>query len=179
MRVLAYVKPTITPKIPSLELSQETLDPVDLPLVNFALEHSNASDEEVREELHQIQAQQNIRDISRDRAELENTLRRALTTKSDAETVRMLQLSKVEMLEAIKMLLRALEQTHHSNALPDTSFFLSSLPKRASTWPPDHIEAKEITILHLAFIERNIAALKREWSQTGPLPHLPSWTITK
>jgi hypothetical protein len=152
------------------------LDPIDLPLINFNLKYSNLSDEEVCEELDEIQAQQNRQDISQDWADLKQILHDALEAESDAEMVQLLQLLKVDM-EAIKMLLQVLEQTHCSTTLPDNPSNISTPQKRASTWPLDNVEAKEIGLLHRVFIERGITVLKCEWK--GPLSHLPSWTITK
>ena len=60
--------------------------------------------------LTRIQAKQNKRDQSLDTADLRRLMRNALMTSSDAEMIRVLQVSRDEMPEAIKTLQRALER---------------------------------------------------------------------
>ncbi|GLB41362.1 putative protein tyrosine kinase [Lyophyllum shimeji] len=47
----------------------------------------------------------------------------------------------------------------------------------SSTWPVDRFEASELGLLDREFIEKELRAMQLAYK--GPLPSLPSWTITK
>ncbi|PCH42817.1 hypothetical protein WOLCODRAFT_25573 [Wolfiporia cocos MD-104 SS10] len=80
--------------------SAESTPPVDL---------LHARADQIRAALARVTAAQNAADAARDTAELRAELRAALAANSDAELLRVLQVGRDEMPEAIKALQRALE----------------------------------------------------------------------
>ncbi|KAL5525571.1 hypothetical protein ACEPAG_6907 [Sanghuangporus baumii] len=72
--------------------------------------HAAPSPEEVREQLAKIVEQQNTIDHALDLADLRVLMREALATSSDAEMLRVLQVNREDIAEAMKTLQRALEK---------------------------------------------------------------------
>lgn len=138
--------------------------------------HHSLSDKEIRARLRKLHEQQNAKDRARDTDDLRQLLQQALDTNDHTEMVRVLQVGRHEMPEAIKTLLRALEQriqidTRDLQVLPDQP---APSPTRSLTWP---LEGRRTDLLDREFIEREIRALQQE--AKGLQLDLPSWTITK
>ncbi|KAF7317864.1 Protein kinase domain-containing protein [Mycena kentingensis (nom. inval.)] len=152
-------------------------------------------DDEIIATLQNIQSTQNTLDFAHDTADLRGLLREALAQSSDVEMLRILQVGRAEMPEALKTLQRALERVGVSPATPVAP------PAPPIPLPPEYT-ARGATIqrsgtlesssdssssgsgglgmvrdtLDREFIEGGIDALRR-MSKGGPM--LPSWTITR
>lgn len=149
------------------------LDPIDddIPLTGLP----GASDP--LESLRILHDQENERDRSHDNTDLQRILSKALETENDAETMRLLQLEKFDMVETIKTLLRALEQVQGTAAVSDVRKYKTQHRRKSSTWPSDRFEAKDIDLRHQEFIDRGMESVRQEWK--GQQPELENWTITK
>ncbi|KAF8066474.1 hypothetical protein FPV67DRAFT_1669970 [Lyophyllum atratum] len=134
------------------------------------------STDEIHKRIREIQERQNERDRSGDIADLEYIYVKAQTAETDAEALEILGIEKPDIPDAVKTLLRILEQLRSHHVFKRLSTSLPS-PPRSSTWPVDGPEAKELGLLDRAFIERELRALQSAYK--GVLPVLPSWTITK
>lgn len=140
-----------------------------------------ATEEEIRATLHQVQREQNVRDRVRDISDLRSLLQMAVNADNDMDMIKVLQVGRDEMPEAIKALLRALERHIQDEAagvaMNSFSPRLSSPLFRSMTWPQDQSRRFKVDLLEHEFIERASGALKR--GIKGPPLNLPSWTITK
>ncbi|KAH8112737.1 hypothetical protein DFH11DRAFT_1606815 [Phellopilus nigrolimitatus] len=85
-------------------------DAAILPNASQTTLHSPPTPDEIRKELVALVQQQNQLDHALDTADLRGLMRAALATSSDAEMLRVLQINREEMPEAIKTLQRALEK---------------------------------------------------------------------
>ncbi|KAJ6515780.1 hypothetical protein C8R45DRAFT_811380 [Mycena sanguinolenta] len=146
-----------------------------------------------------IHSDQNQLDFTRDAADLRALMREALATSSDVEMLRVLQVGRAEMPEALKTLQRALENVGvvtttppppdlPSGALmqpappgytprggaPERSVTLSSSSESSDTSSGGLTMPRDT--LDREFIEGGIDALRR-MSKGGEM--LPSWTITR
>ncbi|KAJ7188007.1 hypothetical protein C8R46DRAFT_1205222 [Mycena filopes] len=148
--------------------------------------------------LQNLHTMQNTIDLAHDTADLRTLMRDAVSQSSDAEMIRVLQVGREEMPEALKTLQRALERAGAVTNPPSPSvpFDVSPIPSGdSSTLAPLTIE-RSITssssgssamgysagvgrdMLDREFMESGIDALRR-LSRGGDLPGLPSWTITR
>ncbi|KAJ6587171.1 hypothetical protein DFH09DRAFT_1308232 [Mycena vulgaris] len=148
--------------------------------------------------LQNLHIMQNTLDLAHDTADLRTLMRDAVSQSSDAEMIRVLQVGREEMPEALKTLQRALERVGVVNNPPSPSappVEAPAVPANApSTLAPQSIE-RSITssssgssamgpsagtgrdMLDREFMESGIDALRR-MSRGGELG-LPSWTITR
>ncbi|KAF5376728.1 hypothetical protein D9615_007804 [Tricholomella constricta] len=169
LRILKYVTATsespIEYKFPSTDVD---LDDIDLDITTLP-----PSKEDIHEKIRTIQDRQNERDRFSDMGEFERIYGEA---EDDRDALEILGVEKPDIPDAIKTLLRALEQLRIHNVVDKLSTSLPS-PRRSSTWPVDRFEARELSLVDREFIERELQALKSAYK--GPLPTLPSWTITK
>ncbi|KAJ7091133.1 hypothetical protein C8R44DRAFT_412775 [Mycena epipterygia] len=147
--------------------------------------------------LHNIQ---NTLDLAHDTADLRTLMRDAVSQSSDAEMIRVLQVGREEMPEALKTLQRALERVGVINNPPSPSALPVDAPAVPANAPstlaalPQSIERSITTsssgssamgtsigtgrdMLDREFMESGIDALRR-LSRGGELG-LPSWTITR
>ncbi|KAJ6461227.1 hypothetical protein C8R47DRAFT_993608 [Mycena vitilis] len=147
--------------------------------------------------LRTIQSTQNTLDFAHDTADLRGLLRDALAQSNDVEMLRVLQVGRAEMPEALKTLQRALERvgvvttqapsgvsppappappayTARGAAAPTRSATLSSSESSEGSSSAGHTMARDT--LDREFIEGGIDALRR-MSKGGEM--LPSWTITR
>ncbi|KAJ7747345.1 hypothetical protein B0H16DRAFT_1675699 [Mycena metata] len=165
-----------------------------------------AHPEELGEEIHpdavlptlqNLHTMQNTLDLAHDTADLRTLMRDAVSQSSDAEMIRVLQVGREEMPEALKTLQRALERVGVVNNPPSPPVPFEAPPVRpnsSSGLTPQSIE-RSITssssgssamgwsagagrdMLDREFMESGIDALRR-LSRGGELG-LPSWTITR
>ncbi|KAJ7496034.1 hypothetical protein B0H11DRAFT_2001603 [Mycena galericulata] len=147
--------------------------------------------------LQNLHNMQNTLDQAHDTADLRTLMRDAVSQSSDAEMIRVLQVGREEMPEALKTLQRALERVGVVNNPPSPSMPVGEAPavpaSATSTLAPQSIE-RSITssssgsnsvgsistgrdMLDREFMESGIDALRR-MSRGGELG-LPSWTITR
>ncbi|KAJ6625893.1 hypothetical protein B0H10DRAFT_1942375 [Mycena sp. CBHHK59/15] len=147
--------------------------------------------------LHTIQ---NTLDLAHDTADLRTLMRDAVSQSSDAEMIRVLQVGREEMPEALKTLQRALERVGVVNNPPSPSAPIGpavypAAPSSANTLSAAQGMERSITtsssgssgigasmvtgrdMLDREFMESGIDALRR-MSRGGELG-LPSWTITR
>lgn len=143
--------------------------------------------------LQTLHSTQNTLDLAHDTADLRGLMREALAQSSDVEMLRVLQVGRAEMPEALKTLQRALERVgvvppapvapsepppyavRGEPALPVRSATLSSSESSgSSSTGTGHGMARDT--LDREFIESGIDALRR-MSKGGAV--LPSWTITR
>ncbi|KAF8211722.1 hypothetical protein K438DRAFT_1807801 [Mycena galopus ATCC 62051] len=141
--------------------------------------------------LHSIQSTQNTLDFAHDAADLRALLRDALATSSDVEMLKVLQVGRAEMPEALKTMQRALERVGVV-PMPPPSMPLEPAPpaytprgalqRSATLSSSDSSDTSGASLtmprdtLDREFIEGGIDALRR-MSKGGEL--LPSWTITR
>ncbi|KAF7289164.1 Protein kinase domain-containing protein [Mycena indigotica] len=139
--------------------------------------------------LRDIQISQNTLDSVHDMADLRALLRDALAQSSDVEMLRILQVGRAEMPEALKTLQRALERV---SAVPASPILPPAPPpytargatvERSGTLDSSDSSSSGSAgygtgrdTLDREFIEGGIDALRR-MSKGGPM--LPSWTITR
>ncbi|KAF5376712.1 hypothetical protein D9615_007795 [Tricholomella constricta] len=169
LRILKYVTATSeSPGEHKLPSPDTDLDDIDLDIKTLP-----PSKEEIHEKIRTIQDRQNERDRFNDIVEFERIYGKA---EDDRDALEILGVEKPDIPDAIKTLLRALEQLRIHNVVDKLSTSLPS-PRRSSTWPVDRFEARELSLVDREFIERELQALKSAYK--GPLPTLPSWTITK
>ncbi|RPD53297.1 hypothetical protein L227DRAFT_617134 [Lentinus tigrinus ALCF2SS1-6] len=160
-------------------------------------------DGHVLAQLQAVTAKQNERDAVFDAQDLRQLMRSALQANSDAEMIRILQVSRDEMPEAIKTLQRALEREVERESVEDTVVVSSaevspvdggasqvlrrmSLTRSATTVSEgSNTTSSSATgrsshaprdTLDREFIETGIDALRR---LSGAEVTLPSWTITR
>ncbi|KAK7055315.1 kinase domain-containing protein [Favolaschia claudopus] len=147
--------------------------------------------------LQSLQTTQNTLDFAHDAADLRALLRDALATSNDVEMLRVLQVGRAEMPEALKTLQRALERVGVTNSsqMPSPVAQISpappaytprgagAVPERSGTLSSS--ESSDTSSVGLSmprdtldreFIEGGIDALRR-MSKGGEM--LPSWTITR
>ncbi|KAI5119647.1 hypothetical protein M0805_009008 [Coniferiporia weirii] len=101
--------------MPGLEIVKSpppTPDSEEVPLIGQSQStlHLPPTPEEIRQQLTILVEQQNVQDHVLDMADLRALMRAALATSSDVEMLRVLQVSREEMPEAMKTLQRALEK---------------------------------------------------------------------
>lgn len=159
-----------------------------------------ASPEQIRATLRAVVAQQNELDSAKDTADLRQLMRNALQENSDVEMIRVLQVGRDEMPEAIKALQRALEsEVERENiALEHEDTVLVASISTAASGEGAHlsrsttvasVESRKTSsdrsagsrrtprdTLDREFIESGIDALRR--LSTAEVS-LPSWTITR
>ncbi|KAG6843864.1 hypothetical protein H0H87_012256 [Tephrocybe sp. NHM501043] len=132
------------------------------------------SKEEIHESIRKVQERQNELDRNYD-LEDEQNYSKALRSEERVEEV--LQVEKVDIPDAIKTFLRALESLRSTNAFEKASTSHSP-PHRSSTWPFSHADANFLLRLRdRETLEKDIRSLKAAYG--GLVPTLPSWTITK
>lgn len=153
-----------------------------------------------------LQTKQNLEDRHQDLENLRQIMRKVLQTKNDAELIDVLQVSKLEMPEAIKSLQRALEREVEKEQDGSGSMITKVVPVfEEHTEPPSSLsklrsDTMESTQSHWSdrtqasgngstkartskdtldreFLENGIDALRR--MSQGTVLTLPSWTITK
>ncbi|KAJ7838687.1 hypothetical protein B0H13DRAFT_2239665 [Mycena leptocephala] len=149
--------------------------------------------------LQNLHTMQNTIDLAHDTADLRTLMREAVSQSSDAEMIRVLQVGREEMPEALKTLQRALERVGMVNNPPSPSAPLElAIPANgSSTLAPLNIErsisasssATSATaastaavgrdMLDREFMESGIDALRRLSLSRGGELGLPSWTITR
>ncbi|KAG6815372.1 hypothetical protein H0H93_010003 [Arthromyces matolae] len=128
--------------------------------------------EEIHDHIRKIQERQNDLDRQRDLLDEQNY---ALALRSNKEVTEVLGVEKADIPAAIKTLLRALEPLRSNHVFDTISFSTSS--QRSSTWPISHADSQDLRLRNREAIEQDIRALKAAYG--GPVPTLPSWTITK
>ncbi|KAJ6589026.1 hypothetical protein B0H19DRAFT_1058099 [Mycena capillaripes] len=148
---------------------------------------------EVLPTLRDILTAQNTLDFAHDAADLRALLRNALAQSSDVEMLRVLQVGRDEMPEALKTLQRTLERVGDSTIPAPTSLNVGLLPpvppgsaprgrapQRSATLESSESGGAGLSMpadtLDREFIEGGIDALQR-MSRGGEI--LPSWTITR
>ena len=129
--------------------------------------------------LRTLHSTQNTLDAQRDTADLRTLMRHALETKSDVEMMKVLQIGREEMPDAIGTLERALErfkvQAKNKDAQQDvTGGMAGERPAVAATAKEEGLGEDP---LDREFVENGIDALRR--MSMGVVPKLPSWTITR
>ncbi|TCD62464.1 hypothetical protein EIP91_006834 [Steccherinum ochraceum] len=159
--------------------------------------------------LNDVLALQNERDTQYDVADLRQLMRRALSTSNDVDMIRVLQVSRDEMPEALKTLQRALEKVVEQESLEQPE--VADVPKpagpgaelsRSSTIISTHSTSTDRSrtttttttssksrsrssrdTLDREFLESGIESLRRISvslsASSAPPPSLPSWTITR
>ncbi|KAJ6500147.1 hypothetical protein C8R47DRAFT_284025 [Mycena vitilis] len=146
--------------------------------------------------LQNLHTMQNTLDLAHDTADLRTLMRDAVSQSSDAEMIRVLQVGREEMPEALKTLQRALERVGVVNNPPSPSppLELPTTSVNGSTTLAPQIMERSISasssatstmgsavvgrdVLDREFMESGIDALRR-LSRGGELG-LPSWTITR
>ncbi|KAH9924941.1 hypothetical protein B0H21DRAFT_886279 [Amylocystis lapponica] len=171
---------TITPAPNTLQLTGTEAGAVAISL---------GSEQQIRSTLHALVAQQSEHALAHDTADLRQLMRAALAANNDAELLRVLQVGRDEMPEAIKALQRALEsevaadqqQDAASPTVPDGGAALArrgtlgSVESRHTASSGRSRRALGDT-LDREFIETGIDALRR---LSGAEVALPSWTITR
>ncbi|KAF5376723.1 hypothetical protein D9615_007801 [Tricholomella constricta] len=143
----------------------------DLDDIDLKIETLPSSNEEIHERIRTIQDRQNKRDSNTDTADFE-----CIYSKAVDDALEFLGVEKPDIPDAIKTLLRVLEKLRLHKVADKLSTSLPS-QRRSSTWPVDGPELRELNLLDREFIERELRALKSAYG--GPLPTLPSLTITK
>lgn len=166
----------------------------------------SASPEQIRETLQAIASRQNERDAAVDTADLRGLMREALQANSDVEMLRVLQVGRDEMPEAVKALQRALEsevdrEFDAAEAEAEDLVLVTSVSSELATAGTEgganltrsttlaSVESRKTTsdgsaasrrtprdTLDREFIETGIEALRR--LSTVEMA-LPSWTITR
>ncbi|CAL1697535.1 unnamed protein product [Somion occarium] len=117
--------------------------------------------------LSDLQSRQNRRDNLCDIVDLRELMRHAVEAKDDMEMIRVLQVGRDEMPEAMKTLQRALEVDSEK------------LEKSSTPWnDSSHFESPEDS-LDLLFMKSSIESLRRLSASRGAEVQLPSWTITR
>ncbi|KZT67854.1 hypothetical protein DAEQUDRAFT_693396 [Daedalea quercina L-15889] len=167
----------------------------------------HANPEQIRETLNTITLRQNEHDLAQDTADLRQLMRDALQANSDVDMIRVLQVGRDEMPEAIKALQRALEsEVARENAAADQedTVLIASISSTAVTHPGAAAgEGANLTrSATIASVESRKTAsdrssshrrtpkdtLDREFIETGidalrrlstAEVSLPSWTITR
>lgn len=136
---------------------------------------------------------QNERDMARDAVELRQLMRSALQTNNDVEMIKVLQVGRDEMPEAIKTLQRALEVVMEKERVEDDAIaFIHPLPtessadtlSRSSTISSSSVTSQRSRssrdTLDREFMESGIESLRRLSISGGATNlSLPSWTITR
>ncbi|KAJ7194851.1 hypothetical protein GGX14DRAFT_377636 [Mycena pura] len=149
--------------------------PQDLPI-----EHT-----EVVPALRDLQSTQNALDYAHDTADLRALLREALAQSSDVEMLRILQVGRADMPEALKTLQRARERLTPppGQLLPPAPPGYTARGERSVTLSSSDSSSSSgagvppvLDVLDREFIEGGIDALQRI-SKGGEM--LPSWTITR
>ncbi|CCM05813.1 uncharacterized protein FIBRA_08047 [Fibroporia radiculosa] len=161
-----------------------------------------ATPEQIRSTLRTINARQTELDLVQDTAELRQLMRAALSTNNDGEMIRVLQVGRDEMPEAIKALQRALENELERDsivAVEQEETVVASVSAASTSVETGKdgsglsrsktvasVESHKTThsvasrrprdTLDREFIETGIDALRRLSSVEVPLP---SWTITR
>lgn len=160
---------------------------------------STLSADEVQHAILSLVARQNERDISYDMVDLTDLMKTALATNSDYEMIRILQVGREEMPEAIKTLQRAVEMmvestddhavgcdegsmtsegsTSSSSVSQVDSDYLTSDASSSQTSLNSSLPGEIRGTLDREFVETAIDALKR--MSNGVEHSLPSWTITR
>ncbi|KAF7353961.1 Protein kinase domain-containing protein [Mycena venus] len=167
----------------TVDQEQLTPRPVLSPLP-LEREHDHT---EVLPALYSIHSSQNTLDFAHDTADLRSLLRDALATSNDVEMLRVLQVGRSEMPEALKTLQRALERvgvvTTPLPPAPPGYAPRSGVPQQSATLESSassDTSSPGLTMPHDTldheFIEGGIGALQR-MSKGGEV--LPSWTITR
>ena len=153
-------------------------------------------------ELTSLHSIQNSLDAAMDTADLRQVMRAALQTTSDAEMLKVLEISHQEMPDAIKTLQRALEHITERDddgveAPPGKGVVLAKVVKKvnnneveglkrsrtvistdsSNTSSSGHSSERRRDTLDREFIESGIDCLRR--MSRGIETSLPSWTITK
>ncbi|TFY60519.1 hypothetical protein EVJ58_g5101 [Rhodofomes roseus] len=166
----------------------------------------HASPEQIRTTLNAVTLRQNEHDLAQDTADLRQLMRTVLQANSDVEMIRILQVGRDEMPEAIKALQRALEsEVERESAAADSedTVLVASISSTAVTHPGAGGEGATLSrsatvasvesrktasdrslshkrtpkdTLDREFIETGIDALRR--LSTAEVS-LPSWTITR
>ncbi|KAJ7647115.1 hypothetical protein FB45DRAFT_1099808 [Roridomyces roridus] len=149
--------------------------------------------------LQNLHNMQNTLDLAHDTADLRTLMREAVSQSSDAEMIRVLQVGRDEMPEALKTLQRALERVGVVNNPPSPYVPPVEAPVVAASAPstlaPQSIErsisasssgssafggASPVRdMLDREFMESGIDALRRLSLSKGTDLDLPSWTITR
>ena len=129
--------------------------------------------------LRTLHSTQNTLDAQRDSADLRTLMRHALETKSDVEMMKVLQIGREEMPDAIGTLERALEkfkvQAKDNGAQQNVKVGVEGeFPAVAATAKEEGFGEDP---LDREFVENGIDALRR--MSMGVVPKLPSWTITR
>ncbi|KAG5650844.1 hypothetical protein H0H81_010855 [Sphagnurus paluster] len=167
LRILKYVtgapgtpvQPPVTlPDLDEVEIDIRTLPP---------------SKDDICATIAQIQERQNERDRSRDMADFERVYS---APEHESNIFAELGVEPVDIPDAIKTLLRALEDLRSFQALDKLSTTIP-FPRRSSTWPVDRRQFIELNLLDREIIEKGLREIKSSYK--GPLPTLPSWTITR
>ncbi|KAJ7134082.1 hypothetical protein C8R43DRAFT_1073047 [Mycena crocata] len=110
--------------------------------------------------LRSVYSKQNSFDVAQDMADLRSLLRTALAQKSEAEMLRVLQVGRAEIPEALKTLQRELD----------------SVPALTTEEKLQRVSGvKHVNILDREFMESGIESLRTQHSNET----LPSWTITQ
>ncbi|KAJ7731571.1 hypothetical protein DFH07DRAFT_755579 [Mycena maculata] len=156
--------------------------------------------DEVLPALRELHSTQNTLDFAHDTADLRALMRDALAQSSDVEMLRVLQVGRAEMPEALKTLQRALERVGYVAQAPALAAVTQQQQQQLPPAPPGYTprgsapvrsatlsssESSESSSLGAGlprdtldreFIEGGIDALRR-MSKGGAV--LPSWTITR
>ncbi|OBZ74270.1 hypothetical protein A0H81_05040 [Grifola frondosa] len=142
--------------------------------------------QQIRETLQVLTEKQNERDMAHDTADLRQLMRAALQANNDVEMLRVLQVGRDEMPEAMKTLQRALETEVERESIADEAASVASLgqdSERSRTSSGDSRASNGSArsraprdTLDREFIETGIDALRR---LSGTEVALPSWTITR
>ncbi|KAJ7471610.1 hypothetical protein B0H11DRAFT_1364697 [Mycena galericulata] len=148
---------------PPSHVSNETLEPLDLAqLESEFLANGLPRDEtsSLHETLRLVQDKENATDRARDMEDLGRVLHRALNATSHLAVTRILQIAKPDMPAAIMVLLRELELQQQSGNTGRAAE--SPSPRvRALTWPLDGVPAKQVSLLHMQFLELDLEAFKK------------------
>jgi abelson tyrosine-protein kinase 1 len=153
----------------SLSHVSPSLAPVFSPLPSAALLSPPADTESVRNTLQALRAEQNAQDRARDMADLHWLMRTALAANDDNAIIKILQIARSEMPDAVRTLERALENLREDEAGKDSDPSLELGNTGAGHSSTDALDRK--------FIVTGIGALRR--LSKGTDPGLPSWTITQ
>ncbi|KAJ7094106.1 kinase-like domain-containing protein [Mycena epipterygia] len=138
-------------------------------------------DIDIRPALRELYSTQNTLDLARDTADLRGVMREALAQSSDVEVLRILQVGRAEMPEALKTLQRELERVGVIIPPPPFTSPPAYMPRGGPLERSESSSGSSAVLLardtlHHEFIEAGIDALRR-MSKGGTM--LPSWTITR
>ncbi|KAL6299815.1 hypothetical protein BKA93DRAFT_569950 [Sparassis latifolia] len=187
--------------LPALPITSSNLLQFSSTVADSASSIESRNSDEVRATLQELAERQNEQDLVQDTADMRQLMRAALQANSDVEMIRVLQVGRDEMPEAIKVLQRALETEVERESIVSEHDYedavsaaiaadITTGPVESHTRMDASVQSRKSSgggsslswkstprdTLDREFIETGIDALRR---LSGAEVSLPSWTITR